>query len=189
MSQTTLSHLAIDRLRGQRRVLVEVSLLTAGATLLWASSWARIQLPFTPVPFTLQTLVVVLLGMTLGMRRGAGAAVLYVAACFAAPGVFLASSGLSLTGGYLLGFVGAAALTGFLFERGWGTRWSFALPAMAVAQLFVLMTGVLWLSRALGSWEDAWVFGAEPFFAVEVAKILVSASLLRGTTALGRRLR
>ncbi|HGY90249.1 MAG TPA: hypothetical protein ENK43_03650 [Planctomycetes bacterium] len=189
MSQTTLSHLAIDRLRGQRRVLSEVSLMAAGATLLWASSWARIQLPFTPVPFTLQTLVVVLLGMTLGMRRGVGAAVLYVVASFAAPDVFLASARLTLTGGYLLGFVGAAALTGFLFERGWGTRWSLALLAMAAAQLFVLTTGVLWLSRALGSWNEAWAFGAEPFFAVEIAKILVSASLLRGTTALGQWLR
>ncbi len=189
MSQTTLSHLAIERLRGQRRALAEVVLMAGGAALLWASSWARIHLPFTPVPFTLQTLVVVLLGMTLGMRRGAGAAVLYVAASFAAPDVFLASGRMSLTGGYLLGFVGAAALTGFLFERGWGKKWSLALPAMAVAQLFVLMTGVVWLSRALGSWDDAWVFGAEPFFAVETAKILISALLLRGASALSQWLR
>ena len=125
--------------------LLRDALLVVGFSLLTALC-ARIviPLPFTPVPITGQTFAVLLTGAALGARRGAAAIVLYVLEGLAGLPVFAGgASGLARllgpTGGYLLGFIAAAYLTGTLAERGWDRTVRWAAAAMAAGNVVVYL--------------------------------------------------
>jgi biotin transport system substrate-specific component len=105
---------------------------------------ARLEIPHEPVPYTLQTLVVLLSGAFLGARNGALSQVLYLAAGIAgapvfAGGAFGVARLLGPTGGYLLAFPAAAALTGFLIRRHASLVWS--LISMFAGLLVIFMAG------------------------------------------------
>ncbi len=117
----------------------------AGATALGA----RLEIPHDPVPYTLQTLVVLLSGAFLGARNGAFSQLLYLAAGIAgapvfAGGAFGVARLLGPTGGYLLAFPAAAALTGFLIQKHSSLIWSFL--AMAAGLVVIFTSGALQLS-------------------------------------------
>ncbi len=110
---------------------------------------ARLEIPHEPVPYTLQTLVVILSGAFLGARNGAFSQLLYLAAGIAgapvfAGGAFGVARLFGPTGGYLLAFPAAAAVTGFLLQKYSSLAWSFI--AMAAGLLVVFTAGTLQLA-------------------------------------------
>jgi biotin transport system substrate-specific component len=129
------------------------ALLVVGASLVTAAlARIAIPLPWTPVPVTGQTFAVLLTGMALGSRRGALAMALYLAEGAAGLPVFAGGAAgpaalLGPTGGYLLAFPLAAALTGFLAERGWDRRGLTTLAAMLIGSGVIFACGVSWLAR------------------------------------------
>lgn len=169
-----------------------ITLVVAGA--LFVILCARIYIPVLPVPFTGQTFGVLLVGGALGFRRGLAALLLYLA--IGAIGVPVYSEGRAgiaviqgATGGYLVGFVIAAAVVGRLAELGWDRRIGGALAMMAIGTAIIYAIGVPWLKVALGlSWPDAVAGGMTKFLIWDAAKLAVAAGIFPvAWWAIGRR--
>jgi biotin transport system substrate-specific component len=161
------------------------SLLAIGGSLLLTLS-AKISVPFYPVPMTMQTFAVLLIGAAFGWRLGAATVLLYLAqGAFGLP-VFAGTpeKGIGLaymmgpTGGYLIGFVVAAALVGWLAERGWDRSFLWLAVAMLIGHVVISAYGVAWLGSSIGL-MDAWNVGVLPFFYANVFKTLLAAACMR----------
>lgn len=155
-------------------------------TLLMALS-AKISIEVGPVPFTLQPLVVLLTGMVLGARDGAASMALYV--LLIASGQPLDARGLGAavfagpTWGYLVGFIPAAFVTGWLVESGAQRVWQRWLAGI-VGVLVIYVGGVPIMKMVLGlDWAAAWEVGAAPFLGLDIAKALLAALLVETTRA------
>jgi biotin transport system substrate-specific component len=141
----------------------------------------------TPVPITGQTFAVLMVGALLGSRRGALSVLTYLAQGLAGLPVFAyGNSGLKAfagpTGGYLIGFVGAAYIVGALAERGWDRRAGTTVLAMILGNVVLYACGLAWLSclvyllgRPLGGVLSVGLF---PFLPGEVVKVALAAALL-----------
>ncbi len=81
------------------------------------------------------------------------------------------------TGGYLVGFLAAAALTGFLAERGWDRSWPRLLAAMTIAHVVIFAFGYAWLAALVGP-EKAFAFGVTPFVLATIVKTLLACALV-----------
>ena len=157
------------------------------ALALAAAAQVALPLPGTPVPLTLQPLLVVLAGMMLGPRAGAASMVLYLAAGAAGLPVFapIGAPGIARllgpTGGYLLAYPAAACVAGLLAHRAHG----FATRLLAaMAGMLVLYTGGLaQLALLTGSLERAALLGVLPFVAADAVKAIVAAALTRPRAA------
>jgi len=155
----------------------------AAGTLVTALS-AQVSVPWEPVPFTLQTLGVTLCGLTLGARKATASQVAYIAAGAAGAPVFAGGAGgpqhlLGPTAGYLVAFVVAAGLLGWLADRGWNRK---ALPAaggLLIANAVILFSGAAWLSAYIGV-EKAWIAGVLPFISGAVLKSIIALAIVPG---------
>ena len=158
-----------------------IALVVAGT--LFVSLCAQVYIPTLPVPFTGQTFGVLLVGGALGFRRGLVALLLYLAiGAIGIPVYAQGRSGLDViqgvTGGYLVGFVVAAALGGRLAELGWDRRIGGALAMMAIGTAVIYAIGVPWLKVAAGmSWTDAVAGGMTKFLIWDAAKLAVAAGI------------
>lgn len=157
--------------------VIAVALLTA------AAAQVRIALPFTPVPITGQTFAVVLGGAALGMRAGAASQLLYLALGAVGLPVFTEASGgwqvfQGATGGYLVGFVFAAALVGWLAEQRYDRRFVTAVWLFGLGNLVIYAFGVPWLMVVTG-WglAEALAGGVVPFLVGDLLKIALAAGL------------
>ncbi len=171
------------------------SLLKQAAIVICASAviavCARIMLPlpFTPVPLTLANFGVLLVGLTLGSRRGFAAAALYLAwgamglPVFASSGPGSIAQMLGPTGGYLWAYPIIAFLAGWIAERG-EASFTRNLVGAIVAEIVLFAAGISWLAIMTHSWRQAAVFGLYPFLLAEVSKVLVAAA---GAARLRRR--
>jgi biotin transport system substrate-specific component len=169
-------------------------------TLTAAAAQVSLPLPFTPVPFTLQPMIVLLGGAALGSRLGLTSQILYLAAGIAGLPVFAASPLLppgaarllGPTAGYLLSYPLAAFVTGYLAERGLDRRYSTAVVAMAAGLAVVFAAGVAWLAWFLptsAGLRSAAAAGLTPFLPADVLKVLLAAAVLPSVwrlTGLGR---
>lgn len=168
---------------GAGRDLLRKILLLVGGTALLALS-ARLQIPFWPVPMTMQTFVVLVISMAYGPRLGTATLVAYLLEGAAGLPVFAAGGGVAYfggpTAGYLFGFVAAAWLVGALAQRGWDRTPPRALLAMALGTMLILFCGVTWLSVYLGSVTQAVDAGLLPFVPAAVFKIALAAVVLPG---------
>ena len=179
---------------GQRALAVAfVTVLTA------AAAQVSVPLPFTPVPFTFQPMVVLLGGAVLGARLGLSSQLLYLALGLAGVPVFAASPVLPQgaarlvgpTGGFLLSYPFAAFVAGWLAERGFDRRYLTAVLAMAAGLAVVFACGLLWLafvgqpSRGLAA---ALATGFYPFVIADLLKLLAAAAVMPGLWRIvGRR--
>jgi len=165
-------------------VLKGIILALFGSVLLTIS--AKIHVPFYPVPMTMQTLVVLSLGMALGSRLGAATVLLYLAEGAMGLPVFSGTpeKGLGVaymmgpTGGYLLGFVVAAWFTGFLAERGWDRGFASTAIAMVAGNAIIYTFGLLWLGSILGWNKPIIEWGMAPFLLGDVTKIAMAVILM-----------
>jgi biotin transport system substrate-specific component len=145
---------------------------------------AEIRLPFTPVPLTLQPLAVFLFGAALGSRRGALAMLAYLLAGAAGLPFFAGgAAGLAHlagpTGGYLVGFVPAAAVVGAFAERGWDRSPLRTFAAMALGSVVLFACGLAQLSFFVGP-ERILAAGLFPFVVGDLLKIAAASGLLPG---------
>ena len=167
-------------------------LLILGNALLWAS--AKIQIPFYPVPMTMQTFVVIVLGMAYGWRLGAATVGLYLLeGAFGLP-VFAGTpeKGIGLayiagpTGGYLIGFLLASAACGWLAERGWDRSIVKTAAAMLVGNLFIYVPGLLWLGTLVGWDKPVLAWGLTPFLLGDLTKLALAVAILPASWKLVR---
>lgn len=167
-----------------QRLLRNVALAFVGTLLLTLS--AKVQVPFYPVPVTFQTAVVFLIGIAYGWRLGAATVLAYLAEAAMGLPVLAGTpeKGIGLaymagpTGGYLLGFVAAAAISGFVAERARGIL-TLGLGVLA-ATVAVYVPGVLWLSQFTGL-ENAFAFGVAPFLLGDLVKLLLVTALAQAS--------
>ena len=147
-----------------------------------------IPLPFSVVPITLQVLAVLLSGLVLGSRAGALSQVAYLAAILA--GLPISASGIggpaafvTPTAGYLIAFVPAAYVAGYLLERVQASKWQrviIHLIAGLCGVLVIYTGGVAWLAFFLGDFQSAFQQGLLPFIGVDVGKAIVAALVASG---------
>lgn len=191
MQTQTMPLTLIDVVLPQRRMAHNVMLVVAFSALIALSAQVAIPLPFTPVPITMQTLTVLLTGVLLGSRLGMATLVVYLVEGVIGLPVFTQwGAGIvhlfGPTGGYLIGFVFAAGLAGFLAERGWDRRLWTTLLAMVLGNLVIYAFGVGWLSTFLGL-GSALAKGMLPFLIGDIIKIALAMVALPGGWALLRR--
>ncbi len=164
----------------------EVALVLGGSWLM--ALLAQVQVPLWPVPVTGQTFGALLIGALLGRKRAAWSMLTYLAQGFLGLPVFAgASSGIGRligpTGGYLLGFVVAAYVVGWLNELGWGQRFWSALVALFIGDLCIYGMGLPWLAGFVG-WPSVLQVGFFPFVVGDALKLALAALLLPGGWAL-----
>jgi len=165
-------------------------LAVAGSLLLTAS--AKVQVPFWPVPMTMQTFAVLVLGMAYGPRLGAATVALYLGQGALGLPVFAgAGAGLAYmagpTGGYLAGFLISAWIVGHLAGRGWDRNLLSGVAAFIIGDAVLFACGMAWLA-ALAGFETAVAAGLLPFLPGEALKIALAAALMAaGWRAVERR--
>jgi biotin transport system substrate-specific component len=170
------------------------ALVIVGAALTAGAAQVSFKVPWTEVPYTLQTAAVLLVGTALGWRAGAASMLLYVLVGVAGAPVFSAGSHgidqlLGATGGYLFGFILAGALVGRLAERGWDRSPAGAAGLMAAGNLLIYLAGVpvLALVTEMTAADAVWR-GAAVFLPWDAFKVVLAAGLLPlAWRAIGRR--
>jgi biotin transport system substrate-specific component len=168
----------------------QLQLVASGQTIPLLADF-RIQLATTPVPITGQTFGVLLVGGALGYRRGILAVLVYLALGFVFPVYAGGAHGfdrivsrqageiiLGPTGGYLIGFVLASAVTGRLAELGWDRHLPGSVAAMLVGNVLVYVVGVPWLAAAAHvDLPTAVALGLTPFVIIDLLKLAAAAAL------------
>jgi biotin transport system substrate-specific component len=184
---------------GQRLVLADLvpgalvrdaALVVAGAGLTGLAAQVSIHTPLSPVPFTLQTLAVLVTGAALGTLRGALSMLLYLLAGVAGMPWFANHSngwgGPSF--GYVIGFVVAAGVVGALAKRGADREVLSTLGLMALGSAIVYLIGATWLANDLHlSAQKAVSLGVEPFLVTDSLKLAVAALAFPAAWRLARR--
>jgi biotin transport system substrate-specific component len=175
---STLADVALGRFTEAWR---DAALILAGSVLTALSARISIPLPWTPVPVTAQTLAVLLCGAAMGWRRGMLSQVLYLLEgaaglpVFAPPSVGIITFA-GPTGGYLLAFPLAAALTGWLAERGWDRRFWSMFACMLLGSAVIFAGGLLGLSRLVPA-HDLLRAGLLPFVSGDLLKAALAAGV------------
>jgi biotin transport system substrate-specific component len=158
-------------------------LVVVGAVFIFLTAKVSVMLPGNPVPFTLQNFGVLVVGGALGLRRGGAAALLYVAlGVIGLPFFAEGKGGVSVmwgaTGGYLVGFVVAAAVVGRLAELGWDRRIGGAIGATAIGTAVIYALGVPWLAFVTDmTLAEAIQVGLLPFLVIDTVKLLAAAAV------------
>ena len=168
-------------------------LMVAGSLLLWLS--AKIQVPFYPVPMTMQSFMILIIGAAYGWRLGAATILLYLIEGAIGLPVFAGTPerGIGLaymagpTGGFLIGFLLGGMLTGYLAERGLDRSIPGTLVAMILGHVLLFVPGLIWLGTLIGA-DKALAAGLYPFVWATVFKTALAAAILPAAWGvLGRR--
>ena len=191
MNQTTGSTLLTTvAARADMAIGIGIAAVLFMTVLTAAAAQVSIPLPFTPVPLTLQPMIVLLGGAALGSRLGMASQVLYLLAGLAGLPVFAMSPTLPQgalrllgpTGGYLMAYPFAAFMTGWLAERGYDRRYITSVIAMAAGLAVLFAGGIAWLAwfalPAPAGLQNALRFGLYPFVGPDLVKILGAAAVL-----------
>ena len=165
-------------------LLTDVLLVLAGTAFVALAAQVSISLPFTPVPITGQTFAVVLVGASLGALLGFASLGLYLfVGALGAPVYADQQHGWDVltgpTGGYIVGFVLAAVLTGFLAQMRWDRRFSSAVAAMLSGNVVIYLVGLPWLAAKIDAGlEDTLEAGLYPFVVGDLLKLYLAGALL-----------
>ena len=185
--------LAFDPLSlATRPLAVKLAFVFAGTLVLALAS--QIAVPMVPVPITMQTFAVTMIGALYGWRLGVLTVLAWLGeAMLGAPVLAGGAGGLAPfagpTAGYLVSFPLVAALAGLLAERGWtGNRVIRSFGAHLLANLLCLVLGGLYLAAMIGA-EQAWLLGVAPFVLGAVLKSALAAAVLKAMRRFGDRAR
>lgn len=170
-----------------RTLVTDLILVAAGAA--FTALLAQVTIPLWPVPITGQTLAVLLVGATLGAARGASSLALYLVLGLVGLPVYAPNDdGSHLTGltalaapsfGYIIGFVIAAGVVGWLSERKWDRKFLKALATFVGGSLLVFAFGLPWLAVVTGATPlETYQWGFEPFIIGGIIKAIIAAALL-----------
>jgi biotin transport system substrate-specific component len=176
-------------------LLTDALLMLGGAAFVGLMAQISVRIGFTPVPITGQTFAVLLVGAAYGSMLGA--ATLFAYLVLGVIGVPLYADHKhgwdvfsGATGGYIVGFIVAAAVTGALAERGWDKKFSSSIAAMLTGSVIIYACGSIWLHHFLHvSWNTTFVDGVYPFIPGDLVKLYLAAAALPGAWSLVRRLR
>jgi biotin transport system substrate-specific component len=165
----------------------QVAIVVGASLFIAICARITVPLPFTPVPLTLQDFAVLLVGLTLGARRGFAALVLYLAEGASGMPVFnpLGPGGIAQllgpTGGFLLAYPFVAAVGGWIFSTG---RSTFARAAVAgtLADVVLFAGGVSWLAFLTHSFAHAARAGLYPFLPGAIIKVMFAAAIASGSS-------
>lgn len=177
-----------------------IFLTLAGIAIITVS--AKIQVPFWPVPMTLQTLAIMAIFATFGMRLGLATILGYLAAGFAGLPVFAGPIAGPLyfagpTAGFLAGFVIAAVIVGYAADKGWSKSAFKMFGAMLIADIAIFALGFAWLGfmyvsaksgTTLGA-ATAFKFGVQPYVIADLVKIAIASGLVAALWGVTKRLR
>ncbi len=174
--------LTLDRNVIRGNALTGVALVVAGSAFIALAAQVAIPLPFTPVPLTMSPLAVLMVGIVLGTRRGAAAAVLYLLEGLSGLPVGAQGHGGPLwligpTAGYLYAYPFAAFIAGWFSERGWGNDIVRAFCAMLFALSVIYLGGWSWLAILVGP-RAAVTIAIVPFVIADLVKIAIGAAIL-----------
>jgi len=151
---------------------------------------SKVQVPFWPVPMTLQALAVLMIGATAGLRLGAGTVLAWLALGAVGVPVFATGAGLAYlvgpTGGYLAGFLLAAAVVGWLADRGHGRTVVSAIAMLVAGEVAIYALGLGWLSVLFGA-EKAVAVGLLPFIPAEILKVALGTAILTAAWTKAKR--
>ena len=176
-------------------VLTDALLILGGALFLALCAQISFELPFTPVPITLQTFGVLLIGASYGALRGGLTAAVYLLMGIVGLPVFAdRTHGLDVvigaTGGYLIGFILAAVVVGLLAQRRWDRRFSSAVTAMLTDTVIIYACGLVWLKADQGlDLATTLEYGLYPFVPGDLLKLYLAGALLPGAWRLLAKLR
>ena len=170
-------------------IFAEGSFLRRAAAVLAGSAFlavmAQITVPMLPVPMTMQTLAVMLIGAFCGWRLAGETMLAYILeAVVGLPVLAGGASGvaklLGPTGGYILGFLLGAALIGFLAERGWHRSLGGLIASLSLGHVLVFIPGVLWLAHFFGmeGEKGALALGLTPFIYGSIVKTALAAGVV-----------
>lgn len=162
----------------QDQTTIKKALMLLFGVILLAAA-AQLSIPLQPVPLTFQSTTVVLIGMALGARYGAYTMGAYLLAGFCGLPVFANFSAgptcfAGPTAGYLIGFLPAAFVSGYLSQKGMAAHWltSFLAACLSVSIIFIF--GIAWLALSVG-WQAAFMVGFMPFIISEPIKLIAVA--------------
>lgn len=155
---------------------------------------AKAQIPFYPVPLTLQTLVLLLIGATFGARMAVAAVVAYlIEGAIGLPVfAFTPEKGVGLaymagpTGGFLASYIPAAFLIGWFAERGADRSLVKLAAVLLAAEVLIFSLGFGWLATFVGP-QKAWALGVAPFLVPDAIKVALVTTLVMGVGKLARR--
>ena len=166
----------------QTKIIKSVFAIILGSIALTIS--AKIKIPFYPVPMTMQTFVVLFLGISLGYKIGLASVGLYLLEGVLGLPVFSNSpeKGIGIvyftgpTMGYLIGFLTASYLASKINNK---DSFLIVLTKLIIATSTIYMLGLLWLGTLIGCDKPIFVLGAKPFLLAEVFKILILALITK----------
>jgi biotin transport system substrate-specific component len=164
----------------------QIAIVIAASLFVALCARVTLPLPFTPVPLTLQNFGVLLVGLTLGSRRGFAALFLYLVEGLMGMPVFSPTGPgglaqlLGPTGGFLLAYPFVAGIAGLVFEKTAPKGFARAASASILAEFFLFACGLSWLGILTHSFAQAIRFGLYWFVFAEVIKIMSAAALASG---------
>jgi len=159
--------------------LINILLALFGTFLLAISS--KVQLPFWPVPMTMQTFVIFLIGMTYGVRLSFATVALYLFEGAAGLPVFASGGGIAYligpTAGYLYGMLFASVAISYLANLGFSKTYFKATLSLVAGSIIIFSIGIIYLGSIIG-YEKAIAAGLFPFIPSELFKIALAVSLI-----------
>jgi biotin transport system substrate-specific component len=173
---------AFTRSLASSHVAVKAAAVVFGSLLIAAAT--QIEVPFFPVPMTMQTFAVLLVGLLFGSRLGAAAVLVYLGEAAIGLPVLSGAANMAMlfvkpaTSGYLVGFVAAAFVAGLIAERTAGRLWG-VLAAAVAGEAILMALGVAFLAWLIGA-EKAVTYGFLPFVLGDVLKIVLAVAVARG---------
>ena len=166
----------------RRALFYDISLVIGGSLLIGLCAQVKILLPFSPVPITGQTFAVLMIGTLLGAWRGSLAVLAYIIEGAVGLPVFALGGGFTIligpTGGYLVGFIPAAYITGLLAQKGWDRRIGTTVLAMVLGNIVIYAFGLFWLCCLTGINRAILSVGLYPFVVGDLLKIALAAAVL-----------
>jgi len=168
----------IETLTKRRSVAITISAVFAGSLLLALLARLSIPVPFSPVPITGQTFGILFLGTVLGSRIGTLSVIMYISEGLMGLPVFAGGSMgflclLGPTGGYLIGFIPAVYLAGYLSEKGFINNISTTLITMIFGTIVIFIFGISWLAVTAG-FNTALSIGLYPYLPGAAVKIILA---------------
>lgn len=180
---TSFAYAEIFRpLAHRRAILYDIGISLLGSAVIAVASQLSFYLPASPVPVTAQTFAVLLVGAILGRRRAVVAVIAYLLAGALGLPIFAAGKGgilvfAGITGGYLVGFIAAGFITGYLAEAGWDRRFWMTVLAMSLGDLSIYIVGVPWIATFVG-FQKALLTGFLVFLPGDIIKIFIASLIL-----------